>query len=173
MLFKSKFALFTQVVRHEINIPHPTLPTFIGKINRLAAEFGQPGSEFQYTDAEGNTKTGVEIRGYYFDSEIAQELHGWTDEEREEVELSLIKLSGRWPDACTVIDKPKAKLPWPKYNETHFSKIVELADSLGLVQEALAFERENKNRESVVKGLSDKLVEASPPVADDEELAVA
>lgn len=171
MLFRSNFANFTQVVRHEINIPHPTLPTYIDTIKRLAADFGQLGAEYEYTAPDGTVGKAADIRGHYFDSVVAQEQNGWTDEEREAVEKQLIMTANRWPEAVQVVERAAAVAPWPKYDTTHHSKIVQLAEDLGLVEQALVYEQENKNRESVVAGLSAKLTAPAPE--GDEELAVA
>ena len=171
MLFKSNYALFNKVVRHKIDIPHPTLPVILETIPRLAAEFGQPSPEFDYTDAEGRLARGVEIRGHYFDSVVAQEQNGWTDAEREEVEKALLKLSTSNPDMCVPVAQAKAPAPWPTYDSTHHSKIVVLASELGLLAEAATYERQNKNRESVVSALEQKLNEAQTPA--EEDLAVA
>ena len=46
--------------------------------------------------------------------------------------------------------------PWASYDDTHHFKIPTLAAELGLVDEALAYERANKNRGSVIAGLEEK-----------------
>ena len=171
MLFKSQFALFTKVVRHKIDIPHPTLPVTLQTIPRLAAEFGQASEEFDYEDHEGRQARGVEIRGHYFDSNVAQEQLGWSDEEREEVEKSLLKLSVSWPEACQPVAERKAAAPWPTYDSTHHQKVVALAEELGLLAEAITYERQNKDRAVVVSQLEERLVNAQKPV--EEDLAVA
>lgn len=174
MLFKSPFSLFRKVVRHEIKIPHPTMPVILETIPALRAEFGQAGSEFDYTAPDGSAAKGVEIRGHYFDSEIAQEQNGWTDEERELVEKDLVELSQRWPRAVSVVEQQKAAAPWPTYDATPYGKIVELAVTLGLVAEAATYEKQNKARPTVLAALEEKL--AAAPAAEtpeDGELAVA
>lgn len=172
MLFRSNFANFTKVVRHEINIPHPTLPTYVDTIKRLAADFGQLGAEYDYTTPDGTVSKAADIRGHYFDSVVAQEQNGWTDEERELVEKQLILTSNRWPEAVQVVQRAAAVAPWPTYDSMHHSKIVQFAVDLGLVEQALVYEQENKNRESVVAGLTARL--GSVPDGDEEqELAAA
>ena len=171
MLFKSNYALFRRNVRHKIDVPHPTLPMILNTIPELAAEFGQPSEEFEYEDSEGRMNRGVHIRGHYFDSVVAQEQNGWTDEEREQVEASLVKLSLSCPDQVQVVEQRKAAAPWPTYDSTHHIKVVNLASELGLLAEAITYERQNKNRESVVSALEEKLNAAQVPA--EEDLAVA
>lgn len=170
MLFKSNFANFTHFVRHEMKTPHPTLPTYISVVPRLTAEFGQLGAEYDYVTPDGVHSKAAEIRGHYFDSTVAQEQNGWSDEDREEVERSLLTLSARWPEAVQAVARAAAPAPWPTYDTTHHSKVVSLAVDLGLVEQALAYEQENSKRPSVVAGLSEKLAVVA---ASDEELAVA
>lgn len=174
MIFRSNFANFTAVVRHEIQIPHPTLPVIQSTIPALRAEFGQLGSEYQYENQDGSVTTHADIRGHFFDSVSAQEQNGWTNEEREEVERRLVTLAGRWPEAVQVIEQAKAEKPWPSYSEMDEEKVVEFALATGLVEEALRYEVENACRDLVVVKLRKALESQQTATAkDEEELAVA
>lgn len=99
-----------------------------------------------------------------FDSEVAQELHGWTDEQRKLIEQRLLE----GPDIGTeyiVYDPPKAAKPWPKYDdlkavgqrtpEKVAQRIVEMVGELGLDAAQVAqYERENANRPYVLDALA-------------------
>lgn len=172
MLFRSNYAAFRQVVRHEIKVPHPTLPTFIDTIKALRAEFGQIGEEYTYfNNLTGQQDVGAEVRGHYFDSVEAQEREGWTDEERVEVEEYLKKIAVRIPDYVQIVDLPAAPKPWPSYDSMDEKKVIEFAIDADLVEDALKYEVENQNRDLVIVKLR-KALEAVPSEGE-EELAVA
>lgn len=171
MLFRSNYAGFVQNVRHQIEIPHPTLPKILETIPALRAEFGQFSGEYTYEAPDGSVSTHAEIRGHYFDSVAAQDVNGWSDEEREEVEQYLIKLAARIPDYVQVMSQPPATMPWPTYDETPAKDIPVLAKTLGLVEQALKYEVENEQRQDVLKAMRGMLEPEAAP--ESEELAVA
>lgn len=174
MLFRSNFAAFRAVVRHEIQVPHPTLPIIKEVIPALRAEFGQLGDEYTFEAPNGAISTHAEIRGHFFDSVAAQEQNGWSDDDRLEVEKRLIKLSETWPEAVQVMSKPAAEKPWPSYDKLADDKVVAFAVEADLVEPALRYELENKKRSGVVSKLK-KALEAAEAAAveESEELAVA
>jgi len=85
---------------------------------------------------------------------------GWTEEERETVARRMVTLDAnpRFTDFW-LYQAPVATAPWPTYDETHHFKIPGLAAELGLVVEALAYERSSKNRASIIEALEAKLAE--------------
>lgn len=158
LVFKSKFAAFRVHVRPELIKYHPVTGVEIGKQKALVAEFGTLGEEYTAEDPmTGRTEKWADISGHYWDSKIAQEQNSWTDEERETAETVVNNWCSRWPEAVQLWSAPKAEKPWPKYDETHHNQIPTLAETLGLVAESLAYEQENKNRESVITKLSELL----------------
>jgi len=72
-----------------------------------------------------------------------------------------------------VHEPPKISPPWPTYEDTHHNTIPGIAKSVGLVDEALAYEmrREGGPRESVVKKL-EELQAGTAPVGEDDFAAV-
>lgn len=108
-----------------------------------------------------------------FDSQWAQEVNGWTDDERVIVETAVRNGPGHGPD-YVVIETPRVPAPWPTYpsltGKGVVERIVETIKTIGVdVDHVLAFERENMNRHSVIEALealknaapeSDELVEA-------------
>jgi hypothetical protein len=153
MLFKSAYADFQVLVRSEAITYHPATGVEINRIPPLTANFGQHRGEYETPDwITGGTHEGVVIMGHFFDSEAAQEQGGWTDEERESVEQAILKLSREQPYlvAPVVIEIPAATKPWPSYDEQTAKEIVAVAAGTGLVDEALAYERENKSRSTLL-----------------------
>jgi len=87
-----------------------------------------------------------------WDSVEWQAKHNLTDEEREAGERLLLD-SPYCGFEFIAIEAVKAAKPWPSYDTTHHNKIASLASELGLVNEALAYEQENKQRASVIEQL--------------------
>lgn len=99
------------------------------------------------------------VGGGYFDTEVAQKQHGWTDEERLWVEQVLTDLADNPPKGSEGDVKryaaPVATPPWPTYDDMHHNSIPEMAKNSGLVAEALEYERRTKNREGLVAKLQE------------------
>jgi hypothetical protein len=158
LIFKSKFAAFRVHVRPELVKYHPTTGVEIGREKAIVAEFGSHGGEFTYTDPNtGRLERGAFINGFTWDSRAAQEQNGWTDDERETAESIVAMVAAREPEHCWLYSSPAVEKPWPKYDDAHHNQVPVLAEQLGLVAEALAYEEENKNRESVVQKLREIL----------------
>lgn len=87
-----------------------------------------------------------------FDTEQAQREEGWDNETREQVEARLDALQDQ---NYFRADTPKAKKPWPTYDEAQASKIATIVAELGIsVEEVVRYERENANRADVLKSLA-------------------
>jgi hypothetical protein len=163
MLFQSKFGLYQVFARPEIPHYHDVTGVLTGTTKALIAEFGQVGDQFQFDNwLEGGRKDiGVEIRGYYFDSDEAAERLGWTDEEKDSVEAVLLEQCRKTPTWVWHVDRepPPPEKPWASYETTHHFSIPKLAAELGLVKETLAYERATTAREGVLGPLEKKLAE--------------
>lgn len=155
-LFYSPFAAYQVLVRSERKIYTPDGMSIIDVIPPLTAEFARHDGEFDYTDDTGMTRKGAMIRGNFFDLDVAAEENGWSDEDKETVRKVLLRQCQISPEQIRVHEPPKAAAPWPTYDDTHHNKIPVLASELGLLNEAIAYERQNKNRESVVAALEEK-----------------
>jgi hypothetical protein len=62
---------------------------------------------------EGGNEFPSELWLCYYDSEAAQQIHGWTDEERQLIEGHLPSCPG-----VLIVERPKLKAPWPAYAKT-------------------------------------------------------
>jgi hypothetical protein len=144
-----------------------------GWIGSLSVQFNQEGlmqsdidfalSHFKegdftgrWLDADGVTPQPLAERIGVYDTEVAQEAEGWPDALREYVEEWMLKRPNYGSDFVQFV-KLAAPKPWKNYDETHHFKIASLAEDLDCLEEALAYEQENKAREGVLKALNDKL----------------
>ena len=119
----------------------------------------------RWLDADGVTQQPIAERIGVYDTEVAQKAEGWPDALREHVEQWILNKPNYGIDFVQVAKIPATK-PWPNYDEAHHFKIASLAEDLGLLEEALAYEEENKAREGVLKALREKL-EQPADVADE------
>lgn len=169
LVFKSPFSLYQYIVRPTVKTYGPDGVTQIGEIRELLAEFGMSRGEFNYEDADGNTQTGVDIAGHFFDLDAQAEQKGWTAQEKEYVANRLLRATSQFPGEITLYTKAPIARPWPKYDEADAKTIAAFADQAGVTDLALAYERENKNRKAVVDDLESLLVS----VQEETELAAA
>lgn len=96
-----------------------------------------------------------------FDSREAQLTHGWSDEERKEVERILTDLAERFPNDMLVIADRVLVAPWPNY-DIFDGTILDLttkilADGYSLA-DVLAYESDNQARLDVIAAL-EQLIE--------------
>lgn len=130
-------------------------------IRELVAEFGVYGHEYSYTDPmTGMQEIGSDFRGGYFNLDEQAAEKGWDDIEKEIVARHLLNMLDKSWCQFTLHSQAKVAAPWPTYDTTHHSKIVDLAATLGLLGEALRYEKQEKNRPSVIEGLSEALAKA-------------
>lgn len=115
----------------------------------------------QLEDRIDGGKMSPESRISWFDSVATQKHLRWTDEEREEVEQSLLQ-SDRYGLDYIKVDEPKRPAPWAGYDRLDSAeKIAELTLATGsAVADVIAYERENENREEVLAALEDLSGEA-------------
>jgi hypothetical protein len=169
-LYESAYTALTVHVRDESPIYHQATGVEISRTKRLVADFGIHGGEVSTTDPlSGQLEKRAFIRGGFFDTEEAQERLGWTDDEHESVVAKLDKICRDEPYLLAKVEHTQfaASKPWPTYDDTHWKTIPVLAEQLGLLDVALAYERENKQREPVIEGLERKQSEPAPmPVSN-------
>jgi hypothetical protein len=119
-----------------------------------------PESSFRgrYMEGDSVTREPLAPRIGVFDSDLERERQGWDDATLEKVETYIMKMPNYGQDFVKVEKVVGvAGKPWPSYDDTHHFKIPALAAELGLLEESLAYEQANKNRESVISGLEEKL----------------
>lgn len=162
MLFESKFAAFRVNVRKELLKRHPVTGDVIETVPAVAAEFGKLGPVYTFTNPEtGETMQGAEITGHFYDTDVEAVQQGWTPESgiKEMVERRLLALCQTWPEAIWHVarEAKKAELPWPTYDELDVEDVVKVAAMTGRVAEALAYERENRQRPAAIEAFEDLL----------------
>lgn len=82
-------------------------PAYAHKIGLDAFEFATKPTY------EGGSVFPSELWLCYYDSEAGQQIQGWTDEERAEIEAHLPTCPG-----VLIVERPKLKAPWPAYAKT-------------------------------------------------------
>lgn len=175
MLFKSKFAAEVVFVRSRIEVPHPTLPKILNTIPALRADFAIHGAEQTIDGPEGQPIRVGDIRGHYFDSVAAQELNGWTDDERDEVERALLAFAKRQPERIQLVSEPKIGEPLPNYKKLSAKRVIALASELGVVGECLAYEKQEPDlrRPDALEPLEKKLADAAASADVEDALTAA
>lgn len=167
-VYKSKFKGFRLQTRSEAVVYHPATGVEINRVPALTAEFGVFGDEIDIPidpeHPEDGTHRGAVITGGYFDTADAAERLGWTDEEHETIINDLDRWCTKWPEAVQLVTRVPAGKPWPTYDDVKADQIAVLAETLGLVVEALAYEQENKARKTVVGALEELLAAREVPV---------
>lgn len=173
-MFYSPIAAFQVICRPKTELVTPTGVVY-DEIRELLAEFAIHGAEYSYTTADGFTERASDIRGHFFDLDAQAEQKGWDDDEKEIVARHLLRvICPTQPEFCQLHTEAPAGKPWPTYDSTHHNQIPTLAETLGLVAEALTYERQNKNRESVIVKLNELLsASASNSNAPDDEDLIA
>lgn len=137
-------------------------------IRELVAEFGVYGGEYAYEDPiTGTQEIGSDFRGGYFNLDEQATSKGWDEVEKEVVARHMTQMLDKSWCQFTLYSAPKVSAPWPNYDSTHHSKIVEIAKATGTEQTALAYEKQEKNRKSVIEGLTEALnFVVTEPVAE-------
>lgn len=89
-----------------------------------------------------------------WDSVIFQRSHQLSDEQREAVEAKLREKGEQqnW-QRFIIVEDAKVPKPWPTFDEDDPADIVMIAERINLVDAAIAYERENGQREEVLEGL--------------------
>jgi hypothetical protein len=96
-----------------------------------------------------------------FDSRLAQQEYGWSDEVREHVEAVLSEHAARWTDLL-VVPRTMVPPPWPLYDEykgAPSALIRKLQDEGHDLSNVLAYEKAMQHREPIVAAIEAALVE--------------
>ena len=176
MLYQSKYADLQVFIRSQSIQYHPATGVEIGRVPRLTANFGMHGGEYMVEDPlTGQPERHAQIYGHFFDTEEAKERLGWTDEEHESVVYTLDRLCKSQPFLIAKVEHEATQLPlapskpWPNYDEMHWRSIASTAESIGMVEGAIVYEKENRKREAVIEALEAKL----NPVEQAEEVEIS
>jgi len=157
MRFHSPHANFQVICSNTRLIRHPVTGDVIETQPGIWANFGKLGDTYEYKNPlTGEMSTGAAISGFDYDTDQEALENGWDADTKAMVERKLVGLCLRRPDQIQQIitDAPKAPLPWPTFEAADAEQAVALAQQLGLVVEALAYEQENRARPDVIDGLT-------------------
>lgn len=118
-----------------------------------------PEKEFtgRWLDADGVTLQPIDERIGSFDTDK----QGYDDEMRRHVEKWMLGKQNYGSD-FVVVEKVALRAPWGSYDKMHHAKIAPFATEAGLVEEALAYEREAKKRPGVIEALEAELATEAP-----------
>ena len=97
----------------------------------------------------------ADIRGGAFDLDAAVSYYGWDNDQRDMAAMKLLRiaLDPRHPEVSLYEPTPPTP-PWPTYdNLTNYLEIAKLADELGFLEEAYAYELYTKRRKGVLEQL--------------------
>jgi hypothetical protein len=97
----------------------------------------------------------ADIRGGAFDLDAAVVYYGWSDDQRDMAAFKLLRiaLDPRHPEV-TLFEPTAPEPPWPTYDKLqNYLEIAKLADDLGLLEEAFAYETYTKKRKGVLEAL--------------------
>ena len=155
-LFRSRFAAYQVLVRSKRDIWDASGSVIIDTVPALTVEFAKHFGEFDYTDDSGATRKGADIRGHFFDLDAAAEENNWSDTDKELVRTALLLLCQKAPGDLWVHETPRANAPWPTYDTTHHNKIPVIAEDTGTIDDAITYESQNKNRDSVIAALEER-----------------
>jgi hypothetical protein len=96
-----------------------------------------------------------------FDSRMAQQEYGWSDEVREHVEQVLTEHAARWTDII-VVPRTMVPPPWPLYDDYRggtSALVRKLVDEGHDLTQVLAYERAMQHRDTVIAALEAALNE--------------
>jgi hypothetical protein len=167
MLFESPHANLQVICSVTRQKRHPVTGDVIETMPGIWANFGKLGDEYQFTNPEtGEMMTGATITGHFFDTEEEAREHDWDDDTKEMVERKLLGLCRREPSRIKQVEREiaRAAAPWPTYDDADADQVVALASQLGLVEAALAYERENRARPAVLDALAGSTAVEPAPV---------
>lgn len=149
-------------IREAVRIQFSRIDLSPPDIQTALAKLSWPGNTLEEDHV---TPTSPVERMGVWDSYKFQEEYGLTDEERVEAEQKLLH-DPNYGSAYVLVEEIEAPKPWPTYDETHHNKIPLLAEELGCIDAVLAYERERKNRASVLAAVEARLPKAEQPAGE-------
>ncbi len=161
----------------------PGTATMVGRTKEIVAEFGADVSgEYDVLDANGepliDDGTGMpvgrtsNIMGHYFDSRQQQAEKNWTDEEHDRVVARLDYLCRIRPEHVWKLEDAKLDAPLPGWNDLSSARKLAISAELGIVGNALQYERQEA-RDAELVGRLEKKLAAEDEAREQEEALVA
>lgn len=172
LVFESPFSAYVLICRPGRELKYAEQHN--EELDPLAAEFATHGAEYSYTNPDTqNLDRAAEIRGHFLNLDEFADEKNWSDEERELAAKRLLWACEKYPADIHLWSKPKVAAPWPTYAKTHHNQVPVLAETLGLVEQALVYERQNQARPSVVEKLTEVLDRQREDATAEESLTAA
>lgn len=151
-------------------------PILYGPPSLYEREVAEKTMVFQGVALEEDEVTPVSLQARIgvFDTDVAADQRGWTQEQKDWIERKLLG-SGDRGSQFILVEQARAPKPWPKYDELRAVgrrtvkdvavKVAEMTQDLGIdPASVIAYERENANRAEVLEALAGVGVE----VVEDE-----
>jgi hypothetical protein len=156
-MWKSRHAGLNVKVRSALEQRHPVTGDIISTRPAVRAEFGfATGVQRVQNPMTGQFENLEGFQGGFFDLDTMAEQLGWDDDIKAMVERRLDELCVQMPNSIQSVDFviPPAERPWPTYDdEDDGQKLYDQAVPLGLAGKTLAYERENRQRQSLIEAL--------------------
>ncbi len=116
--------------------------------------FHFPGGNLEDDGDTGGPPVDPLGRVSVYDTDREAKEKGWSKALKEEIEQNMLAMPDHGQDFIVIV-KPPVEKPWNSYDDfTAPSKIVEFAELGGIsIADVIAYERENKNRKSVIDAL--------------------
>jgi hypothetical protein len=158
-VYESRYQGYQIIVQGAEPIYAPGTGILIDRQKEIIADFARFTPEVPRLDANGervldayngNPLSTAVIYGHVFDLQQQAEEKGWTPEEVDLVRQKVNYQCRLTPHDVWLRSKAKAAKPWATYDETHHSQVAKTAEITGTIVQALAYERENKDRQFVV-----------------------
>lgn len=170
MRFASKSQEYNRTVRQPIYtiVQGPAGPEYKPTREPIMAQFEQGGlTQFEKAQcaarftflgsAEGED---VMRRVSIYDTDEAANAEGWDADTKREVEENLVAGQNEW---YFMLEVKRASKPWPSYSEQTPKQILDTVTTIGAnIEDVLAYERENKNRATLIAELQQKITEQEP-----------
>lgn len=125
------------------------------------------------------TRTNPRNRLGLFDSAVSQQIHNWSDKDREFVEDALMNARSYGGDFI-LVEEPKLPAPWPKYDDqgpvarkTLAQTIADKVHQDGYeIDDVIAYEKQNRDRGDVIEALEGLRASQSQPREAEPEVTV-
>ena len=170
MRFASKSQEYNRTVRQPIFtiVQGPAGPEQKATREPIMAQFSQGGLT-QYEKAQcaarftfGGAAEGEDVmrRVSIYDTDYEATHNDWDAETKAAVEQNLLEGQNEW---YFMLEEKRADKPWPSYGEQTPKQILDTATVIGAdIEGVIAYERENKNRATLIAELQQKLAAQEP-----------
>lgn len=165
MRFISRHPKYRLTVRQHVEEPTPFGPKIIQQ--GIIASFQQGGltdkdrehalSSFSPRGLPDQNLPGTPGFDKYFsiyDTDLEASLKGWDEDTKEKVEKFMTNYRPAFGREYILVEQPRLERPWPTYEDLDAEDIPRTVELLGLnPADVVAYERENRNRETLIAEL--------------------